>query len=99
TLLEGVQQGKVAAIRQVEAVAAQAHRTAGTGLEPGEGFFEKFVTRAAGTDTGLQEALTEAAGEASQAYIEFAEFLRTDIAPNAPEADAFGRERYELASE
>ena len=99
SLAEGVRQGKVAAIRQVEEVAAQAHRTAGTGLEPGAGFFDTFVRRADAADASLREALADAAGEASQAYIEFAEFLRTDIAPHAPTDDAFGRERYELASE
>lgn len=102
TLLEGVREEKVAAIRQVSEVAAQAHRTAGTGLDAGEGFFAKFVAKAHDERTlsdEFHEDLRTAAGEASAAYMQFAEFLETEIAPKAPTEDAFGRERYELASE
>ncbi|MGO3833118.1 MAG: DUF885 domain-containing protein [Microbacteriaceae bacterium] len=100
TLREGVRQEQVAAIRQVTEVAAQAHRTAGTGLEAGEGFFAQFVTKQPkGLADDLQVELGEAACAASAAYMQFAEFLETEIAPKAPSEDAFGRERYERASE
>ena len=99
TLAEGARVGKVAAIRQVHAVHAQAHRTAGTGMEARSGYFHQFAAGAHSADEQLRGALRDAADEASQAYADFAEFLETVIAPKAPEADAFGRERYELASE
>lgn len=99
TLSLGVTRHTVAAIRQVEEVAAQAHRTAGTGSEVGTGFFERLAAAYTGSDSALQTGLADAAQTAARAYTEFAEFLSAEIAPHAPAEDAFGRERYELALE
>ena len=96
TLADGVRQGLVPAIRQVEEVAAQARRTAGTPEDLG------FFGRLAGSSSipaGSAIELAAAAAGASSAYAELAEFLLTEIAPHAPQADAFGRDRYALASE
>ena len=86
----GVERGLVPALRQVTEVAAQTRRTAGTPGTPG--FFGLLV---AGQDPALEVAATAAA----RAYDEFADFLDRDLAPRAPATDAFGRERYTLASE
>ncbi|MEJ6490048.1 DUF885 domain-containing protein [Leucobacter sp. USCH14] len=96
TLADGVREGLVPAIRQVEEVAAQARRTAGTPEDLG------FFGRLAGSSGIPAESAIElaaAAAGASSAYAELAEFLLRDIAPHAPETDAFGRDRYALASE
>ncbi|SDQ37291.1 DUF885 domain-containing protein [Leucobacter chromiiresistens] len=96
TLADGVRQGLVPAIRQVEEVAQQARRTAGTPEEPG------FFGRLAGSSGIAAESAIElaaAAASASSAYAELADFLERDVAPHAPSADAFGRDRYALASE
>ena len=47
----------------------------------------------------LRAELADAARGASRAYAGLAEFLDGDLAPSAAPADAFGRDRYELASE
>lgn len=54
---------------------------------------------AAGRDAALARELEQAGAEAARAYAEFAGFLETEIAPHAAATDAFGSERYELASE
>lgn len=103
SLREGVRQGKVAAIRQVREVATQSRRTAGDGAS---GFFHRLTQQSvsfAGGDAGLQDtlqsALHETADRAAEAYAALATALEEEIASHAPEEDAFGRERYELASE
>ncbi|WP_200329349.1 DUF885 domain-containing protein [Leucobacter sp. L43] len=96
TLADGVRQGLVPAVRQVEEVAAQARRTAGTPEDLG------FFGRLAGSSTTPAESAIElaaAAAGAASAYAELADFLEREVAPHAPENDAFGRDRYELASE
>lgn len=109
SLEAGVTQGLTPAIRQVREVAAQATRVAGNGLagespgtDEGAGFFVTLAAEAASqieVPESLQRELNEAAKVASRAYREFAGFLAEDLAPRATQADAFGRERYELASE
>lgn len=89
-LAAGADRGLAPAVRQVVEVAAQTRRTAGTPEMPG--FFGRL---AAGRGAGIEQA----AAAASAAYAEIADFLERELAPRAPEADAFGRERYELASE
>jgi len=99
TLREGVRQGKVAAIRQIREVAIQSRRVAGDGAD---GFFHRLAQQGAsvaGNDAALQGALQEAADRAAEAYTRLGSALEDEIAPHAPEGDAFGRERYELASE
>ncbi|HEY5472112.1 MAG TPA: DUF885 family protein, partial [Candidatus Limnocylindrales bacterium] len=44
------------------------------------------------------DALRSAVGEASSAYARMGEFLRDELLPQAPEADACGRDRYQLLS-
>jgi len=80
-------QGRVSAVRQVEACVAEAESYA-----TADGFFATF-TRGRG-------ASVEAAGTAAaQAYTGLAEFLRTDLLPLAPTVDAVGRDRYGLWSQ
>ena len=98
SLAEGAAQGLAPALRQVREVTAQARRVAGDGTS---GFFSDLAAGAAesGASETLQRELADAARSASRAYDELAAFLEKDLAPHAAQADAFGRERYELASE
>jgi len=47
---------------------------------------------------GAAGALSNAVGEASSSYARLGEFLRQELLPQAPEADACGRDRYQLLS-
>ncbi|HLS74839.1 MAG TPA: DUF885 family protein, partial [Actinomycetaceae bacterium] len=90
--------GKVAAVRQVEACIAQAEELAA----PGTSFFDTLVgdARPGGSaPTGaLGQHLESGAAAARQAYGELAQMLRTELAPQATEEDAVGRERYAMWS-
>ncbi|WP_017793791.1 DUF885 domain-containing protein [Leucobacter salsicius] len=103
SLAEGASRRLTPALRQVTEVAAQVRRTAGTADAPG--YFRSLVKASEaesgpeGVDATLVRELEAAAAEASTAFAEFAGFLEADLAPQAHIADAFGRERYELASE
>lgn len=108
SLTEGIRAGRVPAIRQVREVTAQSRRTAGIGKGSGAGFFSELSAAAAAADAegrteslpeSLRAELGEAARGAARSYANLAEFLERELAPHAPAADAFGRERYELASE
>ena len=90
SLALGAERGLAPALRQVTEVAAQSRRTAGTAAAPG--FFGQLVA-------GRGAELEAAALAAARAYAECADFLETDLAPRATPDDAFGRERYALASE
>lgn len=99
SLAEGAARGIAPALRQVREVAAQSRRVAGDGTN---GFFAELALEAASegkASAALQRDLAEASQAASRAYDELADFLEKDLAPHAAQADAFGRERYELASE
>ncbi|GAA1853413.1 DUF885 domain-containing protein [Myceligenerans crystallogenes] len=91
--------GDVAAIRQVRECVGQARELAGDGS-----FFTSFVTgeaaRAALGDgqDALAADLGRAADGARAAYGKLADYLETELAPLAPEADAVGRDRYALLS-
>ena len=79
--------------------AAQARRW--SGVEGGPSFFHELVEPAAGTEgvgPSLQAALAEGATAAAAAYGELARYLLEDYAPEAPERDAVGPERYALAA-
>jgi uncharacterized protein (DUF885 family) len=78
--------GRVAAVRQVEGCLAEAAAHAAPG-----GFFTTFPA-------GLGAAAERAGERAGAAYARLAEFLRTELLPQAPAADAVGRERYGLWS-
>ncbi|WP_432483860.1 DUF885 domain-containing protein [Kineococcus esterisolvens] len=89
--------GRVAARRQVEACAAEAASHAA-----GDGFFGAFAASAAVDGAPLEGALAadvaRGAGDAAQAYGRLAAFLRTELLPQAPAADAVGTDRYRLFS-
>jgi uncharacterized protein (DUF885 family) len=90
--------GRVAAARQVQECAQQADELAGE-----SSFFTTFVRGGAVDEalTGSPEAaellsrLETGAVAARTAYGDLATFLRDELAPQAPQEDAFGRERYE----
>ena len=86
---------RVAAVRQVNECIAQAEE-----LAEDTSFFTTLVDSAdaAGTDPALRAALDTGAAAAREAYGDLARFLREELAPQAPEADAAGRERYALWS-
>jgi uncharacterized protein (DUF885 family) len=79
--------GMVSPKRQVEACAAQC-----AALVAEDGYFSNLLKDGAG------EALRNAVAKASSAYTRMGEFLHDELLPQAPEADACGRERYELLS-
>ncbi len=92
--------GRVPAVRQVREAVAQARELA----DPSSSFFTSFVDGpearaaiAAGGD-GLRADLERGAEAARRTYAELATFLQDELAPQAPEADAAGRERYALWS-
>ena len=91
--------GNVAAIRQVTEAVRQARELADEGS-----FFEAFVTgddarTTLGDNYGsLLADLKRAADGARAAYAQLADFLQEDLAPRAPQADAVGRDRYQLFS-
>jgi len=94
--------GNVAAVRQVVEAARQAEELA----DPAESFFTSFVSgkeAAAVLDDSASCSLVRAelergATAARGAYASLAAFLRDELAPQAPEQDAAGRERYSLWS-
>ncbi|MBB5068183.1 uncharacterized protein (DUF885 family) [Saccharopolyspora gloriosae] len=94
-LTEAAARGDVAAIRQVTKVAEQCETWAGAGGR--SSYFASLVGRAEVADS-LRAELDAAAGSAARSYAELAEFLRTELAPKAPQADAVGESRYRLWS-
>ena len=85
--------GQVAAHRQLEKVAAECEEFAAD-----DGFFATFVADAPAEHVGQDSDLQNVASEAAAAYQALADFLRTDLLPQAPGEDAVGRDRYALAS-
>ena len=102
SLRHAASRGRVAPVRQVRECITQAEELAGDGS-----FFTTFVTGAdvdAALDDSaacqaIRKALGDGADAARRAYGQIAEFLRDELAPQAPEADAAGRERYPLWSQ
>jgi len=91
SLREAAAAGTVSARRQLRLGAEQARGYAADG-----GFFDTFAAEAVGDDA--QKAhVREAADQARAAYREIADVLE-ELLPQAPEADAVGREAYQLAS-
>jgi uncharacterized protein (DUF885 family) len=98
SLRHAAARGHVSARRQVEEGARQANDNTGD-----NGFFLTFARRAAAKNgaelpESLRADLLRGAGVASNAYARLAEFLRTELLPQAPASDAVGRERYALYS-
>jgi len=86
--------GLVSPRRQVEACAAQC-----VALTATDGYFSG-LSGARGFRLGeaTAGALRSAVAQASSAYARMGDFLRSELLPHAPEADACGRERYQLLS-
>lgn len=100
-LLAAADDGKVAAVRQIDRCAEQCDAYSGrTG--DGAAFFTGFADRLRADVADLPDTLGGdlgvAAGAADAAYGELADFLRDELRPRAPELDAVGRERYAQAS-
>jgi uncharacterized protein (DUF885 family) len=98
SLRYAARRGRVAARRQVEAGAAQCAGNVGP-----EGFFARLAAGAGPTRGGelpaaLRAELDTSAKAASEAYERLAGFLCEELLPEAPEADAVGRDRYVLHS-
>ena len=97
SLSQGIANGRTPASRQIDAVLEQF-----AGYTPGEGFFHEFAAGARAGDAelpaSLKAELADAASVATQAHAEFADFLRTELAPAANPRDGVGREFYELMS-
>ena len=98
SLAEGRRRGTLPALRQVEAVLKQADDLA----DADSSFFTAFVAGARpdghAPDDALAAALERGARDARQAYADLAEFLGRELAPDAPEEDGVGRERYQRFS-
>ncbi|HEV6953621.1 MAG TPA: DUF885 domain-containing protein [Promicromonospora sp.] len=101
SLTAAAARGDVAAVRQVHEAIGQARELAGD-----SSFFASFVSGPQ-VDAVLDESascslvrkeLEHGATAARAAYGKLAEFLERDLAPQAPEADAVGRDRYALWS-
>jgi uncharacterized protein (DUF885 family) len=93
SLRAGVAAGNVPAIRQIEENIDQAAKNVA-----GDGFFFEFAAQGSASHEGLAKHLEEGAHKAAEAYAALGSFLRTELAPHAPQKDAVGRDIYELAS-
>jgi uncharacterized protein (DUF885 family) len=85
-ILRAAADGQVAALRQVERSAEQCELWTTT--------FAELPARYG--DGPLRAELERAAAAVNQALHDFARFLRQELAPVAPRADAVGRQRYAL---
>ena len=102
SLREAASRGRVAAVRQVQEAVAQAAELA----DPSTSFFTGLVqgpTVDAALDgsaacQAIRGELELGAQAARQAYATLTSFLSEELAPQAPQADAAGRERYSLWS-
>ena len=97
SLLLARERGQVSPRRQVEACAEQSRD-----LVADDGYFAKIVADATVGDAPLagelKDQLAEAAKVAATAYDDIAGWLEAELLPHAPEADACGRDRYQLES-
>lgn len=97
TLREGIAAGVTPARRQVVEVATQIDR-----YTADDGFFAAFVANAAPDEgnlpASLARALADNSAAARVAYGELRGFLAEELAPEATETDAVGRELYALNS-
>jgi uncharacterized protein (DUF885 family) len=95
TLRTGIDSHNVPAIRQVREVMAQARKQVSA-----SGFFFSLAVKAeqAGQSSAVTSDLQSGASVAAEAYSKLADFLGNELAPQAPEKDAVGRDLYEIAS-
>jgi len=84
------QQGAVAPRRQVRSTAAQCRDQA----DPRSSTYTTLVTHSGTTPEVLRPDLEAAVTKANAAYGMLADWLTTDLLPQAPDADAVGIERY-----
>jgi uncharacterized protein (DUF885 family) len=91
SLHEAAEHGVVSARRQLALGAEQAR-----GFAAPDGFFASFASEAVGDDA-QKETVTRAARAAADGYLALADELESLI-ERAPEADAVGRDAYQLAS-
>ncbi|WP_020495148.1 DUF885 domain-containing protein [Sciscionella marina] len=91
-LEQAARAGHTAAVRQVDKVATQCARWSGDG---GRSYFHGLLDDA---PEALADELGAAANTAAGAYAGMSEYLREQLAPKAPRADAVGADRYRLHS-
>jgi uncharacterized protein (DUF885 family) len=94
TLLDAARNGRSAARRQVEEVAAQCAAWA----MPGDSFYSALAGRLTAVPDSLRAELAEAARAATAATAELGAFLEHELMPLAREKDACGPEAYARAS-
>ena len=94
SLRHGLATGRIAARRQALVCAEQA-ATLG-GLDGGREPYFAGIAAGAAHDDGLSERLRQGARAATDAYAGMSRFLLEEYAPQAPDADAVGRELYAI---
>ncbi|MHB8489626.1 MAG: DUF885 domain-containing protein [Candidatus Dormibacteria bacterium] len=94
SLRHGLATGRIAARRQALVCADQAATLGGLDGS-GAPYFED-VAAASEHDARLTERLRQGAHAATEAYAGMSRFLRDEYAPQAPEADAVGRDLYAI---
>ena len=87
-------QGQVAPLRQVRAVAEQCRDQAGEEASS----FDALTDESAGQPEPIRTHLASAVDGAKRAFGALAAYLTDELAPQAPESDACGQERYRLHS-
>ena len=98
TLRAGVRAGRVAARRQVELAIEETSGLADPATSFFTGFAADAVVDGAPASGELAASLAQSAAVAREAYGTLAAFLREEVLPHAPAADAVGREAYQRAS-
>lgn len=93
TYLRAAEHGRIAPARQVAEVAKQCAEWSA----PGKDFYSALVRRTE-ADGPIRAELDRAAVAAAAATAEFGRFLESELLPLAPDRDAVGRDRYQLAS-
>ena len=96
TLAAEARDGNISALRQVRATIEQIRSW--TGQIGGDDFFSGLVATAPRLRDSLHSDLAYAAGQAREAFSEFADWLGETLGPLAPSLDAVGEERYALDS-
>ncbi|MET9212608.1 MULTISPECIES: DUF885 domain-containing protein [unclassified Nocardia] len=96
SLVAAAEDGRISARRQLDKTAEQAETWAGRRGDLG--FFTGLITPAREVAGAPVDELERSARAADSAYGEFADFLRNELAPRAPVADAVGERTYRLWS-
>ena len=94
SLRYGLTTGRIAARRQALVCAEQAATLGGLDSDQAP-YFERIAAEG-GHDDGLGERLRQGARAATGAYARMSRFLLDEYAPQAPDADAVGRELYAI---